>query len=149
MRAAIQRISSARVCVDNEEISRIGPGLLIYLGVADGDDENDLCYVVDKVCGLRIFPDEDGKMNLDAKQANVEVLVVSAFTLLADARKGRRPSFSAAADPDVARQWYERFRHMIEARGLVVRQGKFRAMMEVHSVNDGPICILLDSKRVF
>ena len=149
MRAVIQRVSSAAVNIDGQEHARIGPGLLVYLGVADGDGQDDLDYLVDKVRHLRIFTDRDGKMNLDVAQAGGEVLIVSAFTVQADARRGRRPSFDAAARPDVARPLVERFCEMLTDAGLTVRQGVFAAMMDVASHNDGPVCILLDSKRTF
>jgi D-aminoacyl-tRNA deacylase len=148
MRAAVQRVSSASVHVEDGLHSRIDRGLLVYLGVAVDDERPDLDYIAEKITHLRIFPDADGKMNLDAAQAGAQVLVVSAFTLQADARKGRRPSFDAAARPEDALQWYDRLCETLSGGGLDVKQGKFRAMMQVQSVNDGPICILLDSKRV-
>ena len=148
MRAAIQRVASASVEIDGNVYSRIGPGLLVYLGVGTDDDEADLEYVAEKVRGLRIFPDADGKMNLDVQQAGGSVLVVSAFTLQADARKGRRPSFDAAARGDQALQWYERVCRRLTEKSVDVQEGKFGAMMNIQSVNDGPICILVDSKRV-
>jgi len=121
----------------------------VYLGVAVEDGQDDLAYLVDKVRHLRIFADSAGKMNLDVSEAGGEVLVVSAFTTQADARRGRRPSFDAAARPDDAKPAVERFCEMLLAAGLTVRQGVFGAYMDVVSHNDGPICILLDSKRQF
>ena len=149
MRAVVQRVRSACVTVDGRECARTGAGLLVYLGVADGDGEEDLAYLVDKVRHLRIFTDDAGKMNLDLAQVAGEVLVVSAFTVQADARRGRRPSFDAAAPPEEAKPLVDRFCQMLSAAGLTVRQGVFAAYMDVASHNDGPICILLDSKRQF
>ena len=149
MRAAVQRVSEASVVVEGKPVGTIGVGLLVYVGVGDTDGSEDVDYLVDKVCHLRIFPDADEKMNLDVGHAGGSVLVVSAFTLQADARKGRRPSFDSAADPDDALELYERFCDSLEQSGLAVERGKFRAMMDVKSVNAGPICILLDSCRGF
>ncbi len=149
MRAVVQRVSSACVYVDGQERARTDPGLLVYVGVADGDGEEDLAYLIDKVRHLRIFTDPAGKMNLDVAQVGGEVLVVSAFTVQADARRGRRPSFDAAASPEHARPLVEAFCEGLAAAGLTVRQGVFAATMDVASHNDGPICILLDSKRQF
>lgn len=149
MRAIVQRVAGACVEVDGANVARIEKGLLVYLGVAPDDGEADIAYVAEKVRFLRIFPDEQGKLNLDVVQAGGEVLVVSAFTVQADARKGRRPSFDAAADPDTARGLYERACEAISALGATVKRGSFRAMMAVSSVNDGPISVLLDSNRLF
>ncbi len=149
MRAVVQRVGSAAVQVEGQTHAQIGPGLLVYLGVADGDGQEDLTYLVDKVRHLRIFTDEEGKMNLDVAEAGGEVLVVSAFTVQADARRGRRPSFDAAARPEDARPLVEAFCDALAGTGLTVRQGVFAAYMDVASHNDGPICILLDSKRQF
>lgn len=149
MRAIVQRVSQAVVEVDDAPVSRVEKGLLVYLGVASEDAETDLTYIAEKVRFLRVFPDEQGKLNLDVVQAGGEVLVVSAFTVQADARKGRRPSFDAAADPETARVLYQRTCEAITAQGATVKQGSFRARMAVSSINDGPICVLLDSRRVF
>lgn len=149
MRATVQRVSSASVVVDGALVGAIDEGLLVYLGVDREDGDADIAYIADKVCHLRIFPDDAGKMNLDVAQANGKVLVVSAFSLQADARRGRRPSFEAAAEPDHANLLYERFCEEISRTGLMVERGTFRAIMDVRSVNAGPICILLDSRRVF
>jgi D-tyrosyl-tRNA(Tyr) deacylase len=149
MRAVVQRVSSAAVRVEGRERSRIGAGLLVYLSVADGDTEDDLAYLVDKVRHVRIFQDDADRMNLDVAQAGGEVLVVSAFTVQADARRGRRPSFDAAARPEQAQPMVERFCDRLASEGLTVRQGVFAATMDVAAQNDGPICILLDSKRTF
>ncbi len=149
MRAVVQRVSEASVTVDGAVISRIGRGLLVYVGCAAGDGEADAQYLADKTAGLRIFNDDQGKMNRCVLDVGGEVLVVSAFTLQADARKGRRPSFDAAAAPDEALALCEAFTRALRAAGLNACEGRFRAHMLVHSVNDGPICILLDSTRVF
>ncbi len=148
MRAVIQRIRSGRVTVGAEVVGRSGPGLLVYLAVAAGDLDADADYIVDKVAGLRVFPDADGKMNLDVSQAGGSVLLVSAFTVLADARRGRRPSFDEAARGDAAKLQVDAVAHALRARGLAVETGRFAAEMLVEAVNDGPICIVLDSRRV-
>ncbi len=149
MRAVVQRVSNASVTVEGAVVGAIDGGLLVYLGVAREDGDADIAYLADKVCHLRVFPDDAGRMNLDVGQAGGKVLVVSAFTLQADARHGRRPSFDAAAEPDHARMLYERFCEVLARTGLAVERGTFRALMDVHSVNAGPIGILLDSRRVF
>ena len=149
MRATVQRVSQASVTVDDEVVGQIGQGLLIYLGVADDDSDRDVTYIADKVAGLRIFNDEAGKLNLSVLDVAGGVLVISAFALQADARKGRRPSFDQAAEPDLANALYERTCEALADKGLAVARGIFRAHMDVASINDGPICILLDSKRLF
>lgn len=149
MRAVVQRVDSARVEVNQAELSRIGRGLLVYLGVDQGDTPDDAAYLIDKVRQLRIFPDDAGKMNLDVEQSRGEVLVVSAFTVSADARKGRRPSFDSAAPPDQAQSLYELFCGQLAGKGLPVARGSFGDYMLVSSVNAGPICILLSSRRLF
>ena len=147
MRAHLQRVTRARVSVDNVVVGEIGAGLLVLLGVAHNDSEDDLDYLVDKTIGLRIFEDTNGKMNVSLKDTGGEMLVVSQFTLMADCRKGRRPSFVAAAAPDVAREYYEAFANRIEQLGIAVARGQFAAHMHVELVNDGPVTILLDSDR--
>ena len=149
MRAAVQRVSEADVTVDSRVVGAIGPGLLVYVGVAADDGPEDVAYVADKVAALRIFNDAAGKMNLDVREKTGDVLVISAFALQADARKGRRPSFDAAAEPALANRLYEDFCAALIERGLHVEQGIFRAPMKVRSINDGPICVLLDSKKMF
>jgi D-tyrosyl-tRNA(Tyr) deacylase len=146
MRAVIQRVSEASVTVKADVCAAIGNGLLVYLGVAVNDAEGDAAYLADKVRHLRIFTDENEKLNLDVVQIGGEVLVVSAFTVCADARRGRRPSFDTAAPPDVAQRLYERFCEDIERLGARVQRGVFREHMHVRSINDGPICILLASR---
>lgn len=149
MRAVIQRVASASVAVDGVEVGRIGTGLLVLLGVAVGDTDQDLAYIVDKVEALRIFPDADGRMNVDVREAGGALLVVSQFTLAGDCRKGRRPSWDGAARPDEARAWYERAIAAWRARHLIVETGVFQADMQVSLVNDGPVTLLLDSRRQF
>lgn len=147
MRAVVQRVLSAEVRVDGEVRSAITAGLLVYLAVAQEDGDDDLEYIVDKLLGLRIFPDAEGKMNLSVVQTGGELLVVSAFTVLADARQGRRPSLSHAAGHDRADDLYRRVCARLAETGLTVRPGVFAAYMQVSSVNDGPVCVLLDSTR--
>ena len=145
MRACIQRVSSARVRVEGETVGEIGRGFLVLLGVAAGDGPAELRWMVDKVVGLRVFDDADGKMNLGLADVGGELLVVSQFTLLGDCRKGRRPSFIGAASPEIAEQMYEEFVAAARAAGIRVATGKFRTHMEVALVNDGPVTLLLDS----
>ena len=149
MRAVVQRVRCARLKVDEQELANIGPGLLIYVSVAEGDGSGDCEYVARKVVDLRIFSDEDGKFNLDLLQTSGEVLLVSNFTLHGDARKGRRPSFAAAADPEQAQRLLAELVELISKQGVAVAQGQFAAHMHIESVNDGPVNILLDSGRVF
>ena len=145
MRVVIQRVLQSRVEVNGVTVGAIDRGLLVYVGVAVGDGPADAAMLAEKIRFLRIFEDEQGKMNLDVVQAQGAVLAVSAFTVQADARKGRRPSFDAAARGDEARELYERFCESLEGERLTVARGEFGAYMQVHSVNDGPVCILLDS----
>ena len=148
MRAVVQRVSRASVAVEGRAVASIERGLLVYLGIAADDGDADLMYVVDKARHLRIFPDGEDRMNLDVSQAGGKVLVVSAFTVQADARHGRRPSFESAATPDRARVLYELFCDALIRSGLTVERGSFGAMMDVQSVNAGPVCVLLDSRRL-
>jgi D-tyrosyl-tRNA(Tyr) deacylase len=149
MRAVVQRVSGAQVTVDGETVGAIGRGLLVLAGVAVDDDGADADALAQKVGGLRIFADAQGAMNLDVAEAGGNVLLVSQFTLLGDARKGRRPSFIAAARGEAAERLYERVASALRAAGLPVATGRFGAMMEVALVNDGPVTILLDTKRTF
>src|SRR5579864_6683056 len=151
MRAVVQRVSRAKVTVNDWTSGEIGLGLLVLLGVAHQDTETDADYLAEKIAGLRIFEDDDGKMNrslLDDAVAG-EVLVVSQFTLYGDVRRGKRPSFDAAANPDHARKLYEYFVERIRAAGVRCQTGSFQAMMQVELVNDGPVTILLDSDKLF
>jgi D-tyrosyl-tRNA(Tyr) deacylase len=149
MRAVVQRVSEASVTVDGERIGEIGAGLLVLVGVAEGDTETDAAYVAEKVVNLRIFEDDAGKMNRSLLDVGGELLAVSQFTLLGDARKGRRPSFIDAAPPDVGNRLYEAFCVAVRETGVRVATGKFQAMMDVALVNQGPVTILIDSKKTF
>jgi D-tyrosyl-tRNA(Tyr) deacylase len=149
MRAVIQRVSRAQVTVNGELSGRIARGLLVLLGVAQGDTEADAAYLVDKITGLRIFEDDQGKMNLSVAGIGGAVLIVSQFTLYGDVRHGKRPSFDAAAPPQRARELYEYVVEHIRSAGLPCETGRFQQMMEVELVNDGPVTILLDSTKLF
>ncbi len=148
MRAVIQRVSRAEVAVDGKTIGKIGAGLLVFLGAGDGDTETDLRYIADKTVGLRIFSDEDGKMNLSVKDIGGEILVISQFTLYGDCRKGKRPSFTAAMEPVAAEKMYEDFIRRMESEGIKTEHGSFGADMKVELLNDGPVTILLDSSKI-
>lgn len=149
MRAVIQRVTNASVAVEGEIIGAIGPGLMVLLGVEEGDSEKDLGYIADKVPTLRIFEDDGGKMNRSLLDMKGSLLVISQFTLLGDARGGRRPSFITAARPDTAIPLYEQIVAGWQSLGISVETGSFGADMAVSLVNDGPVTILLDSKKVF
>ncbi len=149
MRAVVQRVARAEVRVDGSVVGAIGRGLLVLLGVAAVDGEGEARWAADKTVALRVFEDAAGKMNLSVMDVGGEVLVVSQFTLLGDARKGNRPSFTAAARPELAKDLYERYCAMLRERGVGVATGVFRAEMHVELVNDGPVTILLDSDRLF
>ena len=149
MRAVVQRVRRASVQVDGEFTGEIALGLMVLLGVGHEDTEADADYLADKVTGLRIFEDEAGKMNLSAAEVRGAVLAVSQFTLFGDVRRGKRPSFDAAARPERARELYEYFVERVRALGLRCETGRFQAMMEVELVNSGPVTILLDSKKAF
>lgn len=149
MRAVVQRVGTASVDVDGASVACIGRGLLVLVGVGCDDGPADVQYIAGKVRDLRVFEDESGKMNLAVAEAGGAVLVVSQFTLYGDARKGRRPSFDEAARPDVARALYEDVARVLRESGLPVQTGVFQATMQVRLVNDGPVTILLDSRRTF
>ncbi len=149
MRAVVQRVKEAWVKIDTQEIARIGPGLLILVGVEREDGQQDLSWLARKVASLRIFEDGDRRLNLSVKDIGGEVLVVSNFTICGDCRKGRRPSFDKAASHEEARGLYEAFCKSLKDLGLSVKKGRFQAYMHVGLVNDGPVTILLDSKKVF
>jgi D-tyrosyl-tRNA(Tyr) deacylase len=149
VRGVVQRVSRASVEVDGKEVSAIGPGLLLFVGVAVGDGEADAAWLAEKVAGLRVFRDAEGLMNLSLAETGGSVLAVSQFTLLGDARKGRRPSWSAAEAPEPARLLYARVCELLRARGIPVAEGVFQADMAVSSVNEGPVTMLLDSKKLF
>ena len=146
MRACVQRVSRASVSVDGQVVGRIGRGLLVLLGVAQRDSEDDARFLADKIVGLRIFEDDTGKMNRSLTEAGGSLLVVSQFTLLGDCRKGRRPSFVSAAVPEVAQQLYECFVSVAASHRIEVATGRFREHMDVELVNDGPVTLLLESK---
>ena len=149
MRAVVQRVSRARVTVGQLTTGEIGLGLLVLLGVGRQDTEQDCVYVAEKIVGLRIFEDEDGKMNRSVVEVGGSVLAVSQFTLYGDVRRGKRPSFDDAAPPEPARRLYELFVQCIRAAGLRCETGKFQEMMQVELVNEGPVTILLDSAKAF
>ncbi len=149
MRAVIQRVSEASVEIDEKEVSRIGRGFLVLLGISDDDTEGDADYLAAKTAGLRVFGDEQGKMNLPVQDVGGEVLVVSQFTLLGDCRKGKRPSFVKAAPPELAIPLYERYVERLRKAGISTETGEFQAMMDVKLINDGPVTLLLDSKKLF
>ena len=146
MRAVVTRVKSASVEIDGAEYSRIGPGFLVLLGVHQEDTEAQALKIADKICGLRVFEDENGKMNLNLEQVDGALLVVSQFTLYADT-SSRRPGFSGAAKPDLAIPLYERFMARCRERGFTVEHGEFGAKMEVDSLNHGPVTILFDTDR--
>lgn len=149
MRGVVQRVKRAGVTVDGELVGRIDKGLLVFLGVGNEDDEKDIQYLADKIINLRIFEDSDGKMNESLLDQKGELLIVSQFTLYGDCRKGKRPSFDKAAKPKDAEMLYERFVEYCKGFGIKVETGKFQAMMDVELINDGPVTILLDSKKEF
>jgi D-aminoacyl-tRNA deacylase len=149
MRAVVQRVKEAWVRVAGEEVGRIGPGLLVLVGVAGDDGPGDVTYLAQKLANLRVFAADGKLLHLSLLDLKAEVLIVSQFTLLGDCRKGRRPSFDAAADPALAERLYEDLAAALAGYGLKVATGRFRQMMEVGLVNDGPVTLLLDSKKVF
>ncbi|MFQ5996367.1 MAG: D-aminoacyl-tRNA deacylase [Dehalococcoidales bacterium] len=149
MKALLQRVTRASVSIDNEEVGRIGKGLVVFLGVAGGDTEKDAQYLAQKIVNLRIFADEEGKFNLSALDIKAELLLVSQFTLLADTKKGRRPSFTEAAAPAQAEELFQYFVEQTRATGLKVATGRFQAYMQVEIHNDGPVTLMLDSSEKF
>ncbi len=149
MRAVVQRVSRAQVSVEGQVVGSIQEGLLVLLGVGGEDHEADAAYLAEKTAGLRIFQDEAGKMNRSVTEIAGQVLVVSQFTLFGDCRRGRRPGFSAAAPPELADQLYQHYVSLLRQKGLTVETGVFQAMMKVESANEGPVTILLDSKKLF
>ena len=149
MRAVVQRVAEAAVRIDGAVVGQIGPGVLVLLGVGQGDAEADADYLAEKILNLRIFPDEAGQMNRSVLDTGGELLAVSQFTLYGDTRRGRRPGFSSAAPPEEANRLYGYFVGRLRASGLRVAEGVFRAMMDVSLVNRGPVTILLDSAKTF
>ncbi|SEP92511.1 D-aminoacyl-tRNA deacylase [Piscibacillus halophilus] len=146
MRAVIQRVSEGSVTVNEQTTGEIGTGLVVLLGVTHEDTEKDLKFMADKVSNLRIFEDEQGKMNLSVKDVNGKVLSISQFTLYGDCRKGRRPNFMQAAKPDFANDMYEQFNELVRDQGVDVETGVFQEYMKVSLLNDGPVTLILDSK---
>lgn len=149
MRAVVQRVHTCSVCVENKTVGQIEKGLLVYLGVEKEDTDEDMQYLADKVCGLRIFSDSDGKMNLSVQDIHGQIMVISQFTLCADTRKGKRPSYNNAASPQMGDQYYNRYIDALRARGIKVETGVFGGKMQVRYTNDGPVTILLDSRKLF
>ncbi|HZM87717.1 MAG TPA: D-aminoacyl-tRNA deacylase [Blastocatellia bacterium] len=149
MRAVVQRVTEARVEIDGETIGEIGAGFLVLLGVARDDNPADADYLAEKIANLRVFDDDEGKMNRSILKTGGAMLVVSQFTLYGDVRRGRRPSYSDAAEPEKANQLYEYFVARVRSRGVTVETGVFQAMMKVGLTNDGPVTILLDSRKAF
>ena len=148
MRAVVQRVQSASVYVDGQLIGKIGNGLLVFVAVGKGDGESDVSFMVSKLPDLRIFEDASGKFNISLRETKGQILVVSQFTLYGDCSRGRRPSFTEAEDPAVAKSLYERFIFRLREQGLPVQTGEFQAKMEVHLDNDGPVTLVLDSKSL-
>lgn len=146
MKVVVQRSKAASVSVDGKQIGAISHGLVLLVGITHEDTEQDLKWMADKLAGLRIFEDEQGKMNIDVVEAGGQILSVSQFTLYGDCRKGRRPNFMDAARPEQAERLYLQFNELLKAKGLVVETGQFGAMMDVQLVNDGPVTLIVDSK---
>lgn len=149
MRAVVQRVTKASVSVEGKLVGEIGNGLMVLLGVGDEDNDQDLQYLVEKVVGLRIFQDENDKMNLSLIDVKGELLIVSQFTLYGDERKGKRPSFIKSAKPDIGEMYYEEFIKKTKSLGIKTEKGIFGAHMDVHLINSGPVTIMLDSKKLF
>jgi len=149
LKVLLQRVTGGSVSIDGEVVGKIGQGLVAFVGVADGDTEKDIEYLVPKMTGLRIFSDEEGRFNVSALDTGGELLLVSQFTLLADTRKGRRPGFSGAAPPEQAEKLFERFVELSRDTGLKVETGRFQEYMQVEIHNDGPVTIMLDSRDKF
>ncbi|MCC6487780.1 MAG: D-tyrosyl-tRNA(Tyr) deacylase [Candidatus Hydrogenedentes bacterium] len=149
MRAIVQRVDESSVSVEGRAVARIGKGLMVLLGVGSDDTEADARYLADKVAGLRCFTDEDSKFNLSVEDVGGSILAISQFTLYGDCRKGKRPSFSDAARPELAIPLYEAFVELLRAKGLHVETGEFGAHMDVHLVNNGPVTLMVDSRKVF
>jgi D-tyrosyl-tRNA(Tyr) deacylase len=149
VRAVVQRVIESSVQIAGETVGAIGPGLTVFLGVGTDDDTTDAQYIADKVAGLRCFNDDDGKFDLTVEDVGGAILAISQFTLYGDCRKGRRPSFTQAGPPETAEALYEAVIDLWRDRGLAVEMGRFRAQMEVHLINDGPVTLLIDSKKTF
>lgn len=149
MRAVVQKVSQCQVVVEQETVGSIGSGLMVLLGVTQEDTPEDAYYLAEKIAHLRIFEDDEEKLNLSVKDVQGAILTVSQFTLYGDCRKGRRPSFTAAARPEQANELYEQFNQYLRDAGLMVETGRFQTHMQVSLVNDGPVTLLLDSRKEF
>lgn len=149
MRAVIQRVDKANVSVNNEIVGRIGKGLVVLIAVENNDSEKDLEFMKRKIIGLRVFNDEEGRINRSVRDVSGEILLISQFTLYGDCRKGNRPSFTRSAVPEIAEKTYLRLAESLQGEGIRVDTGKFQAMMKVSLVNDGPVTVIVDSKREF
>ncbi|MBM7623225.1 D-aminoacyl-tRNA deacylase [Sporohalobacter salinus] len=149
MRTIVQRVKEADVRVENKTIGAIDQGLLVFVGIKDGDNEEDISYLIDKIVNLRIFENQEGKMDLSASDLDLEVLVLPQFTLYGDCRSGKRPDFTAAAPPGEAKKLFEKFVARLEESSIKVEIGEFGTMMEVDFINDGPVTIMLDSNKEF
>ncbi|MBE3579663.1 D-aminoacyl-tRNA deacylase [Caldanaerobacter subterraneus] len=149
MRAVVQRVTRGEVRVDGEVVGAIGKGFVVLVGIAEDDTEEDIAYMADKLVNLRVFEDEEGKMNLSLLDVGGEMLLVSQFTLMGDVRKGRRPSFTSAKRPEEALLYFNKLVEEVRKKGVKVETGKFQAMMKVLIENDGPVTILIDSKKLF
>ncbi|MGB9780963.1 MAG: D-aminoacyl-tRNA deacylase [Caldanaerobacter sp.] len=149
MRAVVQRVTRGEVRVDGEVVGAIGKGFVVLVGIAEDDTEEDIAYMADKLVNLRVFEDEEGKMNLSLLDVGGEMLLVSQFTLMGDVRKGRRPSFTSAKKPEEALLYFNKLVEEVRKKGVKVETGKFQAMMKVLIENDGPVTILIDSKKLF
>lgn len=145
MKAVLQRVSRAEVRVDGETVGKIGRGFVVLLGVAKGDTENEIQWLVDKICNLRVFPNEEGKFDRSLLDIQGQTLIVSQFTLFGDCRKGRRPGFDAAAPPPLANELYEKVIQTFQQKGVYTQSGRFAAMMEVDLINDGPVTLIVDT----
>ncbi len=148
MRALVERVDSAKVNVGKDTIAKIDKGLLVYIGIAQNDNEQDIEYIINKIVKLRIFEDREGKMNLDITQVAGQLLIIPAFTLQADTRKGNRPSFDQAAKPEYAKKLFEKLTKQLNQTHIPIQTGKFAEHMHIEAINNGPICILLDSKKL-
>lgn len=149
MRAVVQRVKEASVAVDGTVTEEIGAGLLVFVGVEKGDGAKDIEFMAEKILGLRIFEDKDKKMNLSVMDTNGTLLVVSQFTLLGDVRRGRRPSFNRAERPERAKETFDQLTFKLRESGIEISTGEFQEMMDISLVNDGPVTILIDSKKLF
>ncbi|WP_455381793.1 D-aminoacyl-tRNA deacylase [Salinispira pacifica] len=149
MRAVAQRVRECSITVEGEVVAEAARALLLYVGIAHGDDQSDVQYIADKAANLRVFRDSAGKMNLSVLDLGYDIVVISQFTLYGDVRRGRRPSYDAASNPDHAEQLYRRTIEELRARGVSTQEGRFQAVMDVRYVNEGPVTILLDSKKQF